>query len=679
MHSRVLGLALILFVVVGPASAGAAGQAGDRVTVKFADGTGVRLREGRLVSIAGRDLAPLEHLLARFAAEPSRLSDLPEARLDDLRRAAETGAGKHLPDMNLYFELAVPAGHDAQLAEALEALDLVEVAYPSPAPAPPPGDIPPETPDFRWRQGYPLVAPGGIDAPYAWNLPGGRGEGVFVIDIEYDWYDTHEDLEAALGQKLVYVPAGYYPEHGTAVLGELIARDDRWGVTGLVPAARVGMITQYPVNNTNSVARAILAATDLQGPGDVMLLEAQTSGPNGQYCPVEWNQAEFDAISLATGKGIVVVEAAGNGSQNLDSPIFLDRFNRGVRDSGAIIVGAGATPSSAQPDRSRLSFSCYGSRVDVQGWGELVATTGYGGLFAGDAEHRQDYTSTFNGTSSASPVVTGAAVALQGFVVGRGDPPLPPTEVRRILVQTGTPQQAGPYTGKIGPRPNLRAAIRSLSGLVYDSHALADPAPGGNGDGVLDPGETTLLRVCLHNGHDVPAADVAARLVNPHPSWLKVIADTAAVGNLAPGETACAASDFRVVVQPDAPCGQAFRFGLALSSSLGPESSAVRLTVGRDGTCTPLSCPDPLPGEVAPALTLSPQAAADLRLAWPAASGASGYRVWRATRADFADERFAGSPAPGETTLVLPNERTTTDTLVFYEVRAINTCNWEGP
>jgi hypothetical protein len=83
-----------------------------------------------------------------------------------------------------------------------------------------------------------------------------------------------------------------------------------------------------------------------------------------QYGPLEWLQSVFDAVSTATAKGIVVVEAAGNGAVDLDQPACGGLFNRSVRNSRAIIVGAGSPFT-----RERLSFSSYGSRLDVQGWG----------------------------------------------------------------------------------------------------------------------------------------------------------------------------------------------------------------------------------------------------------------------------------------------------------------------
>ena len=88
-------------------------------------------------------------------------------------------------------------------------------------------------------------------------------------------------------------------------------------------------------------------------PADVILIEQHTPGPDAgpcpptfcncsqwAYVPVEWNQAEFGVIRSATARGIVVIEPAGNGGQNVDDPRYLDRFNLGVRDSQAIMVGA---------------------------------------------------------------------------------------------------------------------------------------------------------------------------------------------------------------------------------------------------------------------------------------------------------------------------------------------------
>jgi hypothetical protein len=55
-------------------------------------------------------------------------------------------------------------------------------------------EAPPVTPDFTARQVYLGAAPSGIDARYAWTLPGGGGTGAGIVDIEGAWRFTHEDL-----------------------------------------------------------------------------------------------------------------------------------------------------------------------------------------------------------------------------------------------------------------------------------------------------------------------------------------------------------------------------------------------------------------------------------------------------------------------------------------------------
>ncbi len=130
-------------------------------------------------------------------------------------------------------------------------------------------------------------------------------------------------------------------------------------------------------------------------------------------------------------------------------------FDRRLRDSHAIIVGAGSSGG-----RARLDFSSNGSRVDVRGWGENVTTTGYGDMFNPDNDVRRYYTRSFNGTSSATPIVAGTVLAIQGVRQACGLPPLRPLEMRDLLARTGT-GQGEPLTTNIGPLPNLAAALRA--------------------------------------------------------------------------------------------------------------------------------------------------------------------------------------------------------------------------
>lgn len=155
---------------------------------------------------------------------------------------------------------------------------------------------------------------------------------------------------------------------------------------------------------------------------------------------------------------MVCIEAGANGTQDLDDPSWEGVFDRNLRDSGAVMVGAG-TPTG----RVAEWFTNYGSRMDVHAWGSEIVTTGYGDLYRGGSL-QTEYTSDFGGTSGASPMVTGAALCLQGISRQVYGTHLPPPLLRRLLNETAVPH-LDPVK-EIGPRPDLGAAVeRLLEGL----------------------------------------------------------------------------------------------------------------------------------------------------------------------------------------------------------------------
>ena len=474
----------------------------------------IRVMDGALGSASGAPIANLERVLSRHGASIEPLFGDPERLLAQAPAGVSDDQGPGAPRyLARFHHVDAPESELPALAEELVADELVEAAYVKPATylaavaAPPrrgrgrdvmdgegindmqPSGVeaPPVTPDFSSRQAYLDPAPAGVDARYAWTIPGGSGWGVRVIDCEWAWNFTHEDLVTNSSGVQVGASLGD-TNHGTAVAGEIGGDRNVIGITGIAPDATVGAAAF-----SMPTATVIRQAADRLGPGDILLLEIHRGGPNatgvGQqgFIAVEWWPDDFAAIRYATNKGVIVVEAAGNGAQNLDDPIYSVRpagfpldwtnpFNRTNRDSGAIVVGAGAPPPGTHgrdwgPDRSRLDFSNFGSVVDAQGWGREVTTTGYGDLQGGSSIHLNEwYTDRFSGTSSASPIVVGAIAAVQGTLRAKSRIPLSPIRARDLLRTTGSPQTDGPgrpATQRIGNRPNLRQLIPAAHQTGY--------------------------------------------------------------------------------------------------------------------------------------------------------------------------------------------------------------------
>lgn len=360
-----------------------------------------------------------------------------------------------------FIEPDVTLPHDVDFSADTHELSLIDLDHPLADDGP---SCPITTPSFESYQGYLGPAPHGIDAPAAWRW-GMRGQGIWFADVEGGWNAKHEDLP---GDRITHVigrqindPA--WRSHGTAVLGEVVGKDNGKGVVGIAPD--VERVFTASIGST-SPANAIDTAAKKLRPGDVLLIELQTTGPRGRFLPMEWYDDVYDAIRAATDRGVVIIEAAGNGNENLDHETYKRKFDRTKRDSGAIMIGAGGPPRDGFKDREKLDFSNYGSRVDVQGWGRMVATLDYGDLQQcedGTDDWRytdRHYTNQFSGTSSASPIVAGAAVLVQGLAKQRGQV-LTPRALRELLAKTGTPQ-AGDTKKNIGPRPNLARAIKDL-------------------------------------------------------------------------------------------------------------------------------------------------------------------------------------------------------------------------
>ena len=491
----------------------------------------------------------------------------PEVALDAEHDALERSSNETIINKNSFVIIDVPNDVDFdRFLLTLRSLDGVASAEPIPDPPPLP-----MSPDLQGYQGYRLPASlSGIGAGILANdVVGSTGANVKIVDVEYSWNQSHEDLDKAATALIPQgIPVDPFSDtnHGTAVLGILAGDADTQGVTGLVPDAAIGMVNAYgkadaaATSPTYNLPNAINIAAANLTPGDVILIEQQAAGlgpcdaTQVGCVAVEWNLATYTAIRAAVLSGIIVVEAAGNGNQNLDAAGYGSPFPAGRADSGAIIVGAGSAPGCTAPVRSRLSFSTYGSRVNLQGWGQCVASTGYGGLYNGGGNAL--YTSSFGGTSSASPIVASAAAIVSSVAQQQGVS-MSPTQVRQALIDTATAGAAG---ANIGGLPDVEAAVTNLfvptATLRAPTYAAARSSIELDASGSTDPQNDPLSFVWDFNNDGL--FDDA---VGPKPSFNTGIAETTRTVRVrvtdAHGASKSASANIVIAYPPRAPAPQA--------------------------------------------------------------------------------------------------------------------------
>ncbi len=443
----------------------------NEIVIKLAEGMGQPEHNGQKFLRVGQEWDVLNSLV--YSSNKSRNMkkrfSTDKSELDQMRQAAMAKSGLTIADLTLYYQLnletSMTASDRLELINEINKLDIVEIAYFAPDPTVASIDEV-KTPAWESSQYYLQPAPTGIDAYYAWNYPGGKGEGIKVIDIEGNWIQTHEDLHGGtdnfhIGGTRINDPGWW--NHGTAVLGEIAADSNGFGMTGIAFNVDLGTVSI----GSMSTADAITLATVNSDTGDVILIELHAPGPHynfedysGQmgYVAMEYWQENFDAILQASALGRIVVEAAGNGAEDFDDVgIYGSLFDPSYRFSGAIMVGA--SNSSHYP----ASFTNYGERVDVHAFGTWdVYTLGYGDLYGTSSANH--YTNSFAGTSSASPIIVGACAILEGISLNNRSMVLHHDELRTFLTTFSTPQ-AG--TKHIGPLPDLAGAIEALIGVWF--------------------------------------------------------------------------------------------------------------------------------------------------------------------------------------------------------------------
>lgn len=305
-----------------------------------------------------------------------------------------------------------------------------------------------------------------INAEQAWTLTTGNANVVTAV-FDHGFEMNHPDLQAVtfgtgFDANNGSTPALVRGSHGTACAGIVGAvQDNNEGISGVAPGARLMSIS---INLLFSDTPAQLASGfnwAWQNGADVI------SNSWGGYAPssIIDNAITNTLTNGRGGLGCVIVFAAGNeNNTNIRYP--------GSSNPDLLVVGAmspcGERKNPGSCDGETFWGSCFGTQLDVVAPGVLMPTTDRQG---GSGYASGNYTQTFNGTSSACPVVAGVAA-----LVLSANPNLTFQEVNDIIESSARKVRTDLYNyANSGGRPNGTWNNQMGYGLVdaYEAVLLA--------------------------------------------------------------------------------------------------------------------------------------------------------------------------------------------------------------
>ncbi|MEF8747646.1 MAG: cadherin-like domain-containing protein [Candidatus Accumulibacter propinquus] len=273
----------------------------------------------------------------------------------------------------------------------------------------------------QWHLGNPVSGLLDLNVRGVWNpLEGlaytGASTRVFVIDNGFDY--NHSDLAPNYNFALDYdfetntddAFGGPTDSHGTAVAGIIGAAANG---TGAVGVAFNTELVGYRVYWLTNIRDAILSAGSDELGGDVMnismgLVDGTEFATGSIYDEIE--NSIRDAVGLGRGGlGTTIVKSAGN-SRESNYDVNADDWGNDTRQ---VVVAA------VDQNGFVSWYSSYGAANLVSGFGtpgEVVTTDRVGA----DGYNPTDFTSGFNGTSSAAPMVTGVVALMYDASAGLG-------------------------------------------------------------------------------------------------------------------------------------------------------------------------------------------------------------------------------------------------------------------
>ncbi|MEG4015464.1 MULTISPECIES: S8 family serine peptidase [unclassified Microcoleus] len=317
------------------------------------------------------------------------------------------------------------------------------------------------------RGGNELVGDAQIYAEAAWDMT--RGARSIVIAIADDSVDlTHPDFQ---GQGKIVSPIDFKDgdtspmpvaesdNHGTSCAGVAAAEENGKGIVGVAPGCALMPIRTSGFLDDESIEKIFNWAVE-KGAAIISC----SWGPGAVYYPLSLRQSAVitkAATQGRGGRGCVILFAAGNANRPVNGTVDeKDWPNNILGDRTNWLAGFAVHPdviavSASTSLNKKAAYSNWGNSISVCAPsnnappGTWLPETGFIatapevtqylpglGVFTADrvgvaGYDPGDYTNTFGGTSSATPVVAGVAA-----LVLSANPRLTAREVRGILEQT---------------------------------------------------------------------------------------------------------------------------------------------------------------------------------------------------------------------------------------------------
>jgi subtilisin family serine protease len=240
--------------------------------------------------------------------------------------------------------------------------------------------------------------------------------------------------------------------HGTHVAGIIAALRQGFGARGVAEGVQIMAVRAVPNGDERDkdVANAIRYAAD-NGAHIINMSFGKSYSP--QKSVVD------EAVRYAESKGVLLVHAAGNSGEDVDTH---DNFPRagyadGTRAASWIEVGASGWQGG---EALAAEFSNYGARsVDVFAPGVDIGSTLPEGRYG-----------ALDGTSMAAPVVSGVAALVWSFY-----PDLTAAQLRDVLVSTARRYPDLTVT-RPGSEDRIPFARLSVTGGIVDAYAALQRA-----------------------------------------------------------------------------------------------------------------------------------------------------------------------------------------------------------